>query len=567
MTNETNQANTPGSVRQTSWVLGAALGGLTSLAFIGISYLGSKLVDLPFLPFDLFDWLARVLPGNIIITTIDTMVNLITSLGLGPISGTAKGFEQTSGILIVVGAGVVLGVVTTLALRRTAWSGGTIGAAFGILGFLIATGVELSLGSAVSGNVLGSLLWLAVLIVGWCALLGSWLGAPQLTAAPAPATDEFRSSRRTFLTKVAGGSIGVAVVASGLGKLFDMQIQATGAGQSLSTLQGRSGAVPIPDSGAAPTTAPFPTPPADATAQATLRDRIAAAPGTRPELTSNKDFYRIDIDTLPVIVDKSSWKLAISGLFDHPRDLVLADLVAYAAVTQPITQSCISNPVAGDLIGTTNYTGARLRDVLKDLGLRSTATSLYIQSADGFYETVIMEDMMDPRTLLVYGMNGDTLPVEHGYPLRIYIPNRYGMKQPKWITSIQATDQNGPGYWVDRGWSPTAYPQIVSVIDTVAKDNVQNGRVPIGGIAWAGDRGIKKVELQVDGAGWTEAQLRTPPLSALTWVQWRYDWPLAKGSHTFTVRATDGTGALQTAQVQDTYPVGATGYHSLTVNL
>jgi DMSO/TMAO reductase YedYZ molybdopterin-dependent catalytic subunit len=303
------------------------------------------------------------------------------------------------------------------------------------------------------------------------------------------------------------------------------------------------------------------------TAEATLRDRVSAAPGTRPEVTENKDFYRTDIDTIPPVIDKASWKLQVKGLFDHPRDLTFNDVLAYPAVTQPVTMSCISNPVGGDLISTNNWTGVRLRDVLRDLGVRPQARTLEITSADGFYENVVMEDMMDPRTLLVYGMNGETLPVEHGFPLRIYIPNHYGMKQPKWIKSIEAIDSFGPGYWVERGWSATAVPQIVSVVDTVAKDRVENGRVPVGGIAWAGDRGIKKVEVQVDRGEWIEAVLRTPPLGALTWVQWRYDWPLVRGTHIFRVRATDGTGALQTQTEQDTYPDGATGYHSITVTM
>jgi hypothetical protein len=180
---------------------------------------------------------------------------------------------------------------------------------------------------------------------------------------------------------------------------------------------------------------------------------------------------------------------------------------------------------------------------------------------------VAMEDMMDPRTLLVYGMNGDTLPVAHGFPLRIYIPNRYGMKQPKWITQIEAIDKQGPGYWVDRSWSEEARPQIVSVIDAVDVDQPVDGKAPVGGIAWAGDRGIQKVEVQVDDAEWVEAQLRTPPLGPLTWVQWRYDWPMSPGSHRFQVRATDGTGTLQTEQVSDPHPNGATGYDMVTVNV
>jgi hypothetical protein len=164
-------------------------------------------------------------------------------------------------------------------------------------------------------------------------------------------------------------------------------------------------------------------------------------------------------------------------------------------------------------------------------------------------------------------MNGETLPVEHGFPLRIYIPNRYGMKQPKWITRIEAIDREGSGYWVDRGWSEEARPQIVSVIDTVAKDKPTEAKIPIGGIAWAGDRGIQKVELQVDDGEWVEAALRVPPLSPLTWVQWRYDWPASPGRHTFTVRATDGTGAEQIKQEQGVRPDGATGYHSVSLNI
>ena len=218
------------------------------------------------------------------------------------------------------------------------------------------------------------------------------------------------------------------------------------------------------------------------------------------------------------------------------------------AVTQPITQSCISNPIGGDLISSAYYTGVRLRDVLEELGLQPAATQLALHSADGFYESVEMQDMQDPRVLLVYGMNGTTLPVEHGYPLRIYIPNRYGMKQPKWITSMEAIDHDGSGYWVDRGWSAEARPQVISIIDTVAKDSIANGRVPVGGIAWAGDRGIKSVEVQVDDGAWGPANLITPPLGPLTWVQWRYDWPVTPGRHTFRVRATDGKGTLQIGQ-------------------
>jgi hypothetical protein len=177
--------------------------------------------------------------------------------------------------------------------------------------------------------------------------------------------------------------------------------------------------------------------------------------------------------------------------------------------------------------------------------------------------------MLDERTLLVYAMNGEPLAVEHGYPLRIYIPNRYGMKQPKWITRMEVLDHIGPGYWVDRGWSAQAIVQTTSVIDgaTTKKVDPKSNNVPFGGIAWAGARGISKVEVQLDDTPWAAARLRTPPLSPLTWVQWRYDWPAQTGEHVVRVRAYDGSGKMQTTELHTDYPDGATGIYSWAFKL
>jgi hypothetical protein len=267
-------------------------------------------------------------------------------------------------------------------------------------------------------------------------------------------------------------------------------------------------------------------------------------------------------------MSEDDWILQVQGLFDKPRDLTLADIMAFPAVTQPITLSCISNRIGGDLIGTSNWTGARLRDIIEALGIQAQAQALVLTGADGFYETVVMMDMLDPRTLLVYGMNGETLPVDHGFPLRVYIPDRYGMKQPKWIVSMEAVAKEEDGYWVKRGWSREARPQIVSVIDNIAVDQpTADGLIPIGGIAWAGERGIEKVELQIDDQPWMLAKLRTPALSPLTWVQWRFDWEASPGRHKIRVRATDGTGALQIEESSGVRPNGATGYHEEQISI
>jgi len=192
-----------------------------------------------------------------------------------------------------------------------------------------------------------------------------------------------------------------------------------------------------------------------------------------------------------------------------------------------------------------------------------------MEAADGFYESLSIEEAMDERVLMVHSMGGVPLPIEHGFPLRIYIPGHYGMKQPKWITHMEAVDNSGRGYWVERGWSQTAIPKTTSVIDTVAFDqpNPDTGKIPVGGIAWAGTRGISKVELSVDEGPWTEVQLRLPALSPLTWVQWRFDWDPSPGSHNFQVRAYDGNGDLQVTQTGEPYPDGATGTDSMRVRI
>ncbi len=576
-------------MRRPSLALGALLGGLTSLPLMALWYLGEQFADLAFVPFDIFDWLARTLPGDVITLGIDVIVRTIETLNLGPTSTAAKTIEQLMGLSLVLAGGVALGVVVAWLLRATSWRGWQVGTLVGLVALLPIIAIEFGLAATgdlgVARNPALSLLWLGLTIIGWGAILGDLLERQE---APKVAR-EADVGRRDALVKIAGGSVAVALGAWGLGSLLGRQSQVTGAGQplALETATPEAG-VPTATSGPSATPpSPTATPEARATgvaerltsepepvsplpeptATATIRDRVEPAPGTRLELTPNEDFYRIDISTRPAVIDGEAWVLEVGGLFDNPRPLTLEDLMAYPAVTQAITLSCISNRVGGDLIGTSNWTGARLRDVLKDLGLRPEAKELFIEGADGFFESVVMEDIMDPRTLLVYGMNGETLPVRNGFPLRIYIPNRYGMKQPKWITRIEAIDDKATGYWVQRGWSYEARPQIVSVIDTVAVDQALDGRVPIGGIAWAGDRGIQKVEVQVDDGEWQEATLRTPSLSPLTWVQWRYDWPLVSGSHRFRVRATDGTGALQDEEVRGVRPDGATGYHDTTVNI
>ena len=530
-------------MRRPSLWLGALLGAITSVPLIALLYLGEQLFGLPFFPFDLFDWLARVLPGDVIRAGISVMVALIARLNLGETSSAAKLLEQLQGIALTIGGAALFGALSALLLRRL--SAERVGAIVGLLAFLVVWLIEASLGFRGVADM--ATLWLLLAFVGWAMLTTRWLDAED--AYPTAA------GRRRWLLKAGGLSAAVALGAAGLGRALFVRREAVGARQPLA--QPLATATPAPAGGEA---APRPTPENAVVGLEPVR-------GTRPELTDNDDFYRIDINTRPVEIAKEGWALEVAGLFDSPRTLTLDEIMAYPAVTQTITMGCISNMVGGDLIGTSHWTGVPLAPLLAEWGIRPEAQVLYIEAADGFYEYVVREDMMDPRTLLVYGMNGETLPVEHGFPLRIYIPNRYGMKQPKWITRIEAREEWGMGYWVGRGWSREARPQIVSVIDSIALDDAVDGVIPVGGIAWAGDRTIARVEVQDGNGPWEPAQLRHPPLSPLTWVIWRYEWKPEPGRHVLRVRAIDGDGTVQTGERAITYPDGATGYHEVRLTV
>jgi DMSO/TMAO reductase YedYZ molybdopterin-dependent catalytic subunit len=532
-------------MRNPSLRTGAVLALVTTPPVIALLYLGSQAARLPYFPFRLFDWLARVLPGDVITAGIDVLVTLVGLLNLGPTDRVAKSIEQAMALALFATLLMLTGMLVAWLARQEGQGTTRLAATAALPLLLLAALVEASLGFQVSPVL--SLAWLALVVVGWGAVVAHVLRVRLSTGRQG----EGDTGRRAFVLRLMGSTTAITFGAWGLGRLLGAGARQTGAGVPLADQPAVQGAADLGGQATAPS------------ASVGADGRLSPAPGTRPELTPDGAFYRIDINTIPPTVDGSTWRLEARGLFERPRAMSLEDLMAFPAHTQPITLSCISNRVGGDLIGTANWSGARLRDVLAELGLLPEAQALFVESTDGFYESVTMADMLDSRTLLVYGMNGETLPVRHGFPLRIYIPNRYGMKQPKWITSITAIDDEGRGYWVDRGWSKEARPQIVSVIDTVAADQLgEQPLLPIGGIAWAGDRGIRRVEVQIDGGDWLETELRDPPLSPLTWVQWRVDWQPVPGSHDVRVRAVDGTGAMQIEEERGSHPDGATGYHS-----
>lgn len=523
--------------------LGILQGLISAIIISAISYLASQLADIIIPPFSLFDFTIRVLPGSVVTFGIDLMVSLIQGFDLGSTAELAKLAEQIMALVqFLLLGGIFGGILAAFPKEKKLKRLPLYGLSMGIFLAILFLGIEAYLGFPTM-EWLTSLSWLILLFAGWGFTLGSLLKG--MFSDP-ESKKESSLSRRDIL--YLGGSTLVAALVSavGLGFLFKNKEEAaqpkTGVEHTLSTGQ-TSGSAASPS-------------------QEILTGRIEPAPGTRNEITPNGEFYRIDINTMPPAIDEEDWQLEITGLVDNPMKLTLEELRTRPAISQYLTLACISNRIGGDLISTALWTGLRLKDLLAEAGLQSRAQALYIQAEDGFYETVVMDDIQDDRTLLVYAMNGQPLPRKHGFPLRIYIPNRYGMKQPKWITRMEAVTGEPSGYWVDRGWSQTAFMQTTSIIDAVTFEEDNLGKTLIGGIAHAGARGISKVEIQVDEGTWQESQLRKPALSPLTWLQWRFEGNFNAGNHIARVRAYDGDGELQILEENTPHPDGATGVHS-----
>jgi DMSO/TMAO reductase YedYZ molybdopterin-dependent catalytic subunit len=531
-------------MKKTSLLTGAGLGAITSIPVMAAAYLLNHIASAPVFAFDLFDWAARTLPGEVVTMAIDAIVGFVLVVGVGPTSEVAKWIERISAIAIFVLLGALFGALLAYIGRSRAPQLALIGTAGGVVWSMLSTLVQAGL-RGLQNDTISGIAGTTVLFMGWGALLGwlirSYPDAPDMAAGAAV-------TRRNFLAMLGGSSLAITLGAS-WAALSDN-------GKSTSPA-----ITPAENIDLSLTQGPAVSPPED-----DLISRIPPAPGTRPEITSNADFYTIDINSFPPSKDPGYYRLEIAGLVDTPISLSLEELRARPALTQAITLSCISNPVGGDLIGTSLWTGVSLKSLLEEAGLKPDARALFIEADDGFYETVDLEVARDERTLLVYDMNGVPLPRAHGFPVRIYIPDRYGMKQPKWITRIVAINHAGRGYWVDRGWSREALVNTTSMIDHASVSEA-GGQLTVGGIAYSGAKGISKVEVQVDDGEWMQAELREPALSPLTWIQWRLDIPSVPGRRDFRVRAYDAAGQLQETSERGARPDGATGIHSLNVNL
>jgi DMSO/TMAO reductase YedYZ molybdopterin-dependent catalytic subunit len=436
-------------------------------------------------------------------------------------------------VALVIGAG--LG-----ALARSRPGGANI-----VLGGFVVLGVTAGLRDSSTQPTLAVLAGLAELAVGATAL--DHLGRLVSRADPAPSGKAAASgplaarmpdwSRRTLLIR--GGGLAVASVAAGVvGRVLLDRQRAPVAG------------------------AVSPIPEMPATLPAGADFDLA---GLTPIVVPNDDFYRIDTAFLVPNIDRDSWRLRIHGMVDREVTLSYADLLELEIVDQYVTIACVSNRVGGDLIGNARWTGVRLRDVLEIAGVQAGATQLVGRSADDWTAGMPTAWIMDPERepMIALAMNGEPLPRLHGYPARLIVPGLYGyVSATKWLTELELTTMEAfDGYWVPLGWSKEAPILTQSRIDRPRRnDRVPAGSYTFAGVAWAMDRGVATVEVQLDDAEWHEATL-SPPISEATWIQWQVDLDVGAGDHEVRVRATDTTGETQTEVVTRPDPAGARGWH------
>lgn len=434
------------------------------------------------------------------------------------------------GVLVVVAG--LLGAGAGLLGRRDPQRGTQAVIAIGVLG-LAAVAFSPTFG------LLDLVAPAAALLVGPSVL--RWLLA---TSGPG-ATD---AGRRTVL----GSSLAVgagALAAGGIGHLL-IGNPAGGAAGSREEMVGRLAGTPVAQ----------PAPPIPAGAD-------FVAEGTPPFITPNDAFYRIDTALRVPVLSTQGWTLRVHGMVDRELTLSFDDVLARPLVERVVTLVCVSNEVGDDLISTARFTGVDLRALLLEAGVQPGADQVLSTSVDGWTAGTPTDVLLEPDrgALLAIGMNGEPLPIEHGYPARLVVPGLYGfVSATKWVTEIELTTFAAKtGYWQPRGWATLAPVKTQSRIDFPRRfHTVAAGRVPLAGIAWSQPDGISRVEVRLDDGPWRDAELAAD-VGGDTWRMWRAFVDAAPGQHVAQVRATDGRGVTQTEQLAPPAPDGATGWHKV----
>jgi len=385
----------------------------------------------------------------------------------------------------------------------------------------------------------------AVVAMGISAIALTFLTTRLPKAPPAPAEDVPGPDRRRFLVYT-GITAGVGLLALLGGQLGAAATRATDAARALFTLpapQVRAAAIPA--------------------------GAILDVAGITPLITPNADFYRIDTALSVPRIDPTTWRLKITGMVETEVEIDFAELLALPLEESTTTLACVSNYVGGDLIGNATWLGYPIRELLARAKPLSGADMVLSRSQDGFTAGTPIEALTDGRNaILAVGMNGEPLPLEHGYPVRMVVPGLYGyVSATKWVVELKLTRfDREQGYWTPRGWSELGPVKLSSRIDVPrTRASVPAGSVVIAGVAWSQHVGVSAVAVQIDDGPWQDADL-ADAISVDTWRQWAYTWNDAPaGNHSIKVRATDASGLVQTSVTADVAPNGATGLHEVDV--
>jgi DMSO/TMAO reductase YedYZ molybdopterin-dependent catalytic subunit len=436
-------------------------------------------------------------------------------------------------VVIVAAFAALLGV---LALRRRSY--GLVGIA--LLGLAGAAGALSRHGASWTyalPSVIGALAGAGVLL-----LLFRDLGRSDIESG---AESSKISGRRRFL-QLAAGALGVGLVTGVAGRL----------------LAGRRGV------SAARAAVNLPAPVSAAPSLPAEVDRRLE--NLAPFVTNARDFYLIDTALSLPQIDPSTWQLRIHGRVRRPLTLTYEQLLARPMIERYVTLACVSNEVGGSLIGNARWLGVPIKDLLDEVGPLDGADQVVSRSVDGFTAGTPTAALLDGRdAMLAVGMNGEPLPVAHGFPVRMVVPGLYGyVSATKWLAELELTNfRDFDAYWIRRGWSRQAPIKTESRIDTPRhRATVRSGRVTVAGVAWAQHRGVGKVEVRVDDGNWQPATLGAVP-SIDTWRQWSWDWDARPGRHRLWVRATDNGGQTQPKDEQPPVPDGATGWHHIEVTV
>lgn len=463
-----------------------------------------------------------------------------------PVKNWAIDWFGTSDKAVLVGGVVVLlalfaAAVGVVALRRGVRAGLVGVGVFTLIGVLSALGRGGSGWTAVVPSLIAGVVAGATLV---------WLTRLARSDAPyddgATAASMTAVTRRRFLGTAAALGTG-SVVLAGTGRwLRQRSVAAT---ERLKTV------LPRPAD-------PLPAVPAGAD---------LGVPGAAPFITPNKDFYRIDTALTVPQVDPKDWTLTVRGRVDRELTLTYEELLARPMVEADITLSCVSNEVGGTLVGNARWLGCRLDDLLDEAGIDPSADQVVGRSVDDF-TAGFPTALLDGRDALVaVGMNGEPLPIRHGFPARLVVPGVYGyVSATKWLSAIELTRFDElEGYWIPRGWAVEGPIKTQARIDTPLRGKILpvGEPVAIAGVAWAPTRGIERVEVQVDDGPWKDAELGEQ-YADTTWRQWKHEWtPTEVRYYQLRVRATDGTGETQTSDRTPVAPDGASGWHTFKVNV